>query len=260
MEYPMMVNDVAYTDLNKSTKLTIHEIMHTYMPFYCGINESKYGWMDEGWATFGHFIITSDFIGEENAEFYFMPGYSDHKGYDMDLPMFAISNYLKRPVYHDNSYVKAAAFYLVLKNYLSDDLFREGLQAFMKRWRSRHPTPYDFFNTFNDVSKKNINWLVKPWFFEYGYVDLAIANARIQDNTLIINIEKKGKYPAPVLLKINYNNGRIDRIEKTVSVWEDGKTYLKISKEIDSKINSIELIDISRIDANLANNKLEMDD
>ena len=31
--------------------LTDHEIFHTMFPFYMGINETKYGWMDEGWAT-----------------------------------------------------------------------------------------------------------------------------------------------------------------------------------------------------------------
>ena len=44
--------------------------------------------------------------------------------------------------------------------------------------------PYDFFNTLNDVSGQNLNWLIKPWFFEFGYVDLSIKE--VPENSCII--------------------------------------------------------------------------
>ena len=28
-------------------------------PFYMGINETKYAWMDEGWATIGEWLISA---------------------------------------------------------------------------------------------------------------------------------------------------------------------------------------------------------
>jgi len=37
--------------------ITLHEIFHTYFPFYMGINETKYAWMNEGWAVLGDFFI-----------------------------------------------------------------------------------------------------------------------------------------------------------------------------------------------------------
>lgn len=254
MEYPMMVNDQAYDDINRTVKLTIHEILHTYMPFYCGINESKYGWMDEGWATFGHFVITSDMIGEEHAEFYFMPGYQEHKGFAQDMPLFALSDYLKRPVYHDNTYVKAASFYLVLKNWLGDDMFINCLQTFMKRWKSKHPTPYDFFNTFQEVSKKDLSWLIRPWFFEYGYADLALQKTDQPDAVIVL---RKGSYPVPISLKLIYDDGTENIVQQSAAVWQDGKTKLSVKVDSPGRLSSAELIDISRIDADLSNNILE---
>jgi hypothetical protein len=58
MEYPMMVNDNPVEDHAESVELTDHEIFHTLFPFYMGINETKYAWMDEGWATIGEWIIS----------------------------------------------------------------------------------------------------------------------------------------------------------------------------------------------------------
>ena len=46
MEYPMMVNDNPVEDRAQSIELTDHEIFHTMFPFYMGINETKYAWMD----------------------------------------------------------------------------------------------------------------------------------------------------------------------------------------------------------------------
>ena len=48
MEYPMMVNDNPTKTKEDAITLTDHEIFHTMFPFYMGINETKYGWMDEG--------------------------------------------------------------------------------------------------------------------------------------------------------------------------------------------------------------------
>ena len=35
---------------------------------------------------------------------------------------------------------------------LGDAAFRHALHAFMDRWHGKHPIPWDFFNTFNDVT------------------------------------------------------------------------------------------------------------
>ncbi|MCI0473977.1 MAG: hypothetical protein L0Y76_10390, partial [Ignavibacteria bacterium] len=52
MEFPMMVNDDDTQTWNSTVYLTSHEMSHTYFPFYTGTNETRYGWMDEGWAVY----------------------------------------------------------------------------------------------------------------------------------------------------------------------------------------------------------------
>lgn len=72
MEYPMMINDTSIPDDLRDARLTAdHEIAHTYFPFYMGINETRYAFMDEGWATTLEYLIGIDENGEAAAkEFY----------------------------------------------------------------------------------------------------------------------------------------------------------------------------------------------
>lgn len=68
MEYPMMVNDSHETDLGFAQMVQDHEIAHTYFPFYMGINETRYGFMDEGWATTLELLIGTTEKGKKPAE------------------------------------------------------------------------------------------------------------------------------------------------------------------------------------------------
>ncbi|HEY1163926.1 MAG TPA: M1 family peptidase, partial [Chitinophaga sp.] len=68
MEYPMMANDGSTPDTAFSRFVAEHEIAHTYMPFYMGINETRYGFMDEGWATTFELLIGREDLGIEKAE------------------------------------------------------------------------------------------------------------------------------------------------------------------------------------------------
>ena len=66
-----------------------HEIAHTYMPFYMGINETRYGFMDEGWATTFELLIGYDDLGKERAEELFSSN-SGNTGMDQQS-IFSIS-------------------------------------------------------------------------------------------------------------------------------------------------------------------------
>ena len=48
MESPMMVNMGNEDKRIWTVHTTVHEVTHSYFPFYMGINERKYAWMDEG--------------------------------------------------------------------------------------------------------------------------------------------------------------------------------------------------------------------
>jgi len=250
MEYPMMVNDFSTDDSLYLVKLTSHEIFHSYFPFFMGTNETKYAWMDEGFASYGDYLIVSELISPEVANYYYLELYRSNVGDETDVPIITNSKHLTRPMYHFNAYAKSASFLYILHDLLGDDLFKSCLQEFMIRWNGKHPIPYDFFNTLNDVSGHNLNWLIKPWFFEFGYVDLGIKDASNNSCT----IEKIGLYPAPIHLEIVFDDGSKKVIKKNAEVWKDGKQEINIHLHFTKNIKIIEVLNRLVPDADPSNN------
>ena len=254
MEYPMMVNDttVSFEELNE---LTTHEIFHSYFPFYMGINETNYAWMDEGITTFITYSIVNDLYPGAGWNQPFDNDYKSFIGNFGDEPLLVNSNKLKRPNYNYVYYDKALSFFLVLQNFLGEDVFKNTLQEFMNRWNGKHPIPYDFFYTFENVTGKNLEWLIKPWFFQYGYVDISIKDVSLNKGNYDINIEKKGLLPAHFGLLINYSDGISDTLSYKASVWMKGETIFNINVPANKKISKLEIIDKTLRDADLSNNK-----
>ena len=255
MEYPMMVNDRTRIDIADTMKLTFHEIFHSYFPFFMGFNETKYAWMDEGLTSMGDTLFM-DYQKKPRYTFiYFGYLYKNQIGHDLDIPIFARSDILKSPVYYNNAYSKSATFFLILRDFLGADLFKKTLLEFMNFWNGKHPSPYDLFYFFQEVSGQDIEWLIKPWFFEYGYVDLAIKKVSQHEGQYRIVIERKGRYPAPIHLKILYADGSVEIIHKKASVWKEGNTIYTITQPVSKMIQSVELPEKGYLDADVTNNK-----
>jgi hypothetical protein len=241
MEYPMMVNDNSTETRTDMVQLTSHEIFHAYFPFYTGTNETKYAWMDEGWATIAESVI-SPMLGEPEAEgIYMRKRYERIAGTDDEVPMITNSELLSSTVYFTNSYGKPGLFYWTLQNLLGDEQFFKALHEYLDRWHGRHPIPYDFFNTFNNVTGENLNWFFKPWFFETGFPDLAIKDVLMEKDKWKIVIGRKGTIPVPVNLTFVLQNDSLIHLDNTATVWKDGKREFIVTQKLPGKLKEVRL-------------------
>jgi hypothetical protein len=223
MEYPMMVNDGTNADTSDSKFVAEHEIAHSWFPFYMGINETRYGFMDEGWATTFEYLIGIADVGKARedslyADFRVRSWIKDPSPVE-DIPIITPEDMLKRPAYGHNAYGKASLGYLAAKDLLGDALFKKSLHAFMDRWHGKHPIPWDFFNTMNDVSGKNLNWFWNDWYFGNGYIDLAVKRAVKTTGGYDVMLENIGGMPAPVDLRVTYADGGAGIIHETPAIW-----------------------------------------
>ncbi|HJQ09586.1 MAG TPA: M1 family metallopeptidase [Gemmatimonadaceae bacterium] len=223
MEYPMMVNDEAYTDTVFSRFVAEHEIAHTYFPFYMGINETRYAFMDEGWATTFEYLIGIADLGLDTASRFYKQfrtsGWANSQSPLEDLPIITPADALSLFAYGDNAYGKPALGYLALKDMLGDAMFRNVLHEFMNRWHSKHPIPWDFFNTVNNVSGQNLNWFWSAWYFSPGYIDLAIAGVDKTSDGYNVRISNIGGMPAPVDLEARYSDGTSQTYHQSAAMW-----------------------------------------
>jgi hypothetical protein len=225
MEYPMMVNDNPEEKVLEAITLTDHEIFHTMFPFYMGIYETKYGWMDEGWATIGEWVI-SPLIDPTIVDTFGVPQYEAVGGKEADQPIITLTTQLSGPSFEPDSYGKPGLGYYYVRDMLGDELFTKALHYYIQQWHGKHPMPYDFFNCINAGSGENLNWFWKSWYFDNGAPDLAINHVTDKKDVYTIEITKVGNKPIPIDLTIYYSDGTTQLLHQNVSVWKTGnKSY-----------------------------------
>jgi len=253
MEYPMMVNDNPVEDREESIELTDHEIFHTMFPFYMGINETKYGWMDEGWATIGEWLI-SPMIDPKIVDLYGIERTAQTSGTEIDLPVTTLTTQLYGDAMFINSYPKPAFGYLYAKDMLGDELFYKGLHHYIATWNGKHPMPNDFFYCMNVGSGVDLNWFWKKWFFGGGVLDLAIKKV----NGKQITIENKGEKPLPIDVTITFADGTSEKIHNSIVAWKNGNKTVVLTAKGNKKIKKVTLGSTYIPDSNKKDNVFEV--
>jgi len=259
MEYPMMVNDESYADTVFSRFVAEHEIAHSYFPFYMGINESRYAMMDEGWATTFEYLIGTADLGKDKASGFFeqfrVTDWINDPSPLEDLPIITPADGLSRSAYGNNAYGKPALGYLALKDLLGDATFGKALHTFMDRWHGKHPIPWDFFNTVNDVTGKNLNWFWNSWYFSNGYIDLGVSGVTKTGNGYSVSIDNIGGMPAPVDLEAHYGDGSSAVIHETPAIWAADQRRATVAIATNKLLRSLALNGGIWMDADSTNNR-----
>jgi hypothetical protein len=237
-EYPMMVNDGSSLGNGYAAKLpgntftefvAAHEILHSWFPFYMGVNEKRYPLIDEGWTTAFEYLRNREVLGVPAADALFrdfrVAGYNTPSS-GMDLPVITPHDSLwgQAAVFGYNQYGKAALGYLALKDLMGDDRFRAGLHEFIARWHGKRPLPWDMFNTFNDAGGGNYTWFFQNWFFGYNYMDLAVDGVRSEGGVHAVAVRNAGGMALPFDVVLEFTDGSSERVHRTPATWQaDGR-------------------------------------
>ncbi|QHS58567.1 M1 family metallopeptidase [Chitinophaga agri] len=259
MEYPMMVNDATLGDqLGFAQLVQDHEIAHTYFPFYMGINESRYAFMDEGWATTFEYLIGIAEKGKEAADnFYksFRVKYyiSDPSG-EEDQPIISQSHQVSGAGYGNNAYGKPSLAYLALKDMLGDVVFKKSLHAYMNNWNGKHPTPWDFFNSMNTASGQDLNWFWNNWFFSNNYIDLELVSVKAKKDNAAIAIANNGGFAIPFDVVVTFEDGTTKSVHQTPAVWKNGIKNITVNVPVNKAIASVKLDGVIYMDYTPVNN------
>lgn len=257
MEYPMMVNDASIEDL-KDSRLTLdHEVAHTYFPFYMGTNETRYAFMDEGWATAFEYLIGIEENGKAYADSAFkafrVEHYINDPSAEQDQPVISISSQLSGAGYGNNAYVKPALAYLALKDLLGDSLFKRALHQYMDSWNGKHPIPWDFFFSFNTATQQNLNWFWNNWFFSNHYIDLKVK----QIDAGTVQVENVGGFAIPFDVKTVMEDGSEKVTHYTPAVWKGAKA-INIKTFSNKKVKAIVIEGGIFMDASPVDNSISL--
>ena len=141
-----------------------------------------------------------------------------------DLPLITSSQFMTNANYNYASYQLPSAVYAILHDELGEELFMKCLRTYIRSWAKKSPTPYDFFYSFERTSEKDLSWIWKPWFFEFGYADIAVES--FENNKL--TIKNLGNKPVPIVALVNYKNSESKIITQKASVWNNGNNKYQL--------------------------------
>ncbi len=258
MEFPMMVNDGSVPTYAAAVGLTSHEIAHTYFPFYMGINEERFAWMDEGFAVMLPFDLQEKYAQGDGPRAGNATSYENFAGYDEEMPPITPSFLLSGNSYRVASYRRPGCAYDFLRDLLGKEKFIYVMKEYVRLWNGKHPLPYDFFNTFNKYAGEDLSWYFKPWFFEKGAPDLALENVKLSKNKLSFDVKKIGTIPVPVAVKILFDDNSTQELYETARVWKSGNR-ISFELKVDKKPLSIELGSRKIPDVDRKNNEYYFD-
>ncbi len=259
-EYPMFANDDTNDDPAMTRFVAAHELLHSWFPFYMGINEQRYGFMDEGWTTAFEYLINTRDLGPAGATELFQNFRSKNlvePFNGVDIPIITPSDALSGNVIGRNNYEKAALGYLALKEMIGDAPFKQALHEFIARWNGKHPIPWDMFNTFNVATGQDLNWFFERWFFEPNYIDLAVAGVEKTDGGYIVKVDNLGGMPIPFDVKVTYADGTEGSFRQNPALWQNSPHAATIALGTDQEITKLVLDGGIFMDANPRNNSWE---
>jgi Peptidase family M1 domain len=246
MEYPMTVFVQAYADPFRLDGVTAHEIGHEWFPMLVGSDETRYGWQDEGLNTFDTFFATDDYFRTTNQDRGRIDSRDAYvafaKDADEDFTMMSPANAFgvsPNSGYGPEAYDKPGSTLWALRSILGPDLFHRAYVTYIRRWAYRHPTPWDFFNTFADVTHQNLDWFWEPWFFTNERLDQAVTSVTSGRGKITVTVENVGGLYAPVDLSAALADGSTVTWREPASVWFGGARKISSTHAVSQPVTHV---------------------
>jgi aminopeptidase N len=242
MEYPMMTCLGGQWDTLGLYEVITHEIGHMWFPMIVGSDEKRHAWMDEGLTQFDQSQAMADFFKGFDDEARNRKNYLDfaEMGSEVELMRHG-DRYPTYSSYGVASYYKPATIMVALRSVLGTDVFNRAYKEYLRRWAYKHPTPYDFFNTFENVSGRDLSWFWRGWFFETWKLDQAIDTVTTVGDSVHVVVTNEEKAPMPARLSITRIDGRVERLTLPAEIWLRGDRRHTVRLPREPAVKSIEI-------------------
>jgi puromycin-sensitive aminopeptidase len=152
-----------------------HELAHQWFGNLVTMEWWTDLWLNEGFASYMEYLTVDHIFPEWKVwDLYLTERYS----IAMRLDALAGSHPIEVPVHHPNeineifdavSYAKGSAVIRMLAEYLGKDVFKKGLQLYMKKHSHGNTNTVDLWNAFEKASKKPVKKIMSAWTSKTGY-------------------------------------------------------------------------------------------
>jgi len=238
MEYPMIVFCANRRSREGLFGVTTHELGHEWFPMIVGNNERLYAWMDEGFNTFINIYSARAYFPDQawlrtrgQAE-----QWAQFAATGRDEPGITPADRVTPELLGQVAYSKpATGLYLLRHAILDSTRFDAAFREYAARWAFKHPTPADFFRSFEDGVGEDLAYFWRGWFLRTDVVDQAVDSVRARrdstSNTAFTGIllSSPGGLPMPVDLRLTFADASVENTRLPVEIWFEGDhfTYVR---------------------------------
>ncbi len=210
MEYAMCTLILGQGALDGLVGLIAHEMGHSWFQHILASNESKHGWMDEGFTSYLEDFATNE-IAENKVENPFTGAY---KGYfsmvnsGKELPQGTHADrFDENRVYSITSYSKGEIFLTQLSYLIGKENLDKTLRRYYQEFKFKHPTPNDIKRTAERVSGAELDWYLTDWTLTTNTIDYGIKEVKENAGQTTVVLERIGRMPMPIDVLVEYTDG-----------------------------------------------------
>ena len=213
MEYAMCTLILGEGSLEGLVGVIAHEMGHSWFQHVLASNESKHGWMDEGFTTFIEDTAINE-MSDKKEENPFVGSYKAYtklvdSGKEQPLTTHA-DRFDENRSYSTASYIKGELFLTQLEYLLGRKNLEKTLKRYYSEFKFKHPTPNDIKRTAERVSGALLDWYLIDWTETTNTIDYAIKNVDGATDGIQktgISLERIGRMPMPIDLLVEYTDG-----------------------------------------------------
>ncbi|AZA85099.1 peptidase M1 [Chryseobacterium lactis] len=260
MEYPGIVFCHMDSKGEELWGVTDHEFGHNWFPMIVGSNERLFAWMDEGFNTFINGLSTEAF---NKGEYYKKQNMAQTGSYlmtdNLEPIMVGPDNMKERSIGALAYYKPGAGLSILRETILGPEKFDKAFRIYIDRWAFKHPTPWDFFHTMENVAGEELNWFWRGWFINKWKIDQSVKNVKYVNgdfkNGAQITVENLGQLPMPTTVQLKFKDGTTNTVKIPIEVWKRN-TEWTFKVDSNKEIDEVKLDPDSMVpDINMKNNR-----
>ena len=173
--------------------------------------------LNESFADFSESLWIGHRYGEDEGDYHAMISLENYleeaEEEKKDLIRFYYED--KEDMFDRHSYEKGGGVLQMLKTFLGEEAFFDGLSYYLKKHAYKAVEIHDLRLAFEHVTGEDLNWFFNQWFLSAGHPVLEVEETYITD-TLVLNFKQTQdltRYPVfklPLFLEL-YSDGEVDR-------------------------------------------------
>ncbi|AKH93355.1 M1 family peptidase [Elizabethkingia anophelis] len=210
-------------DENSWESTIAHELFHHWFGDLVTAESWSNLTVNESFANYSEYLWFEHKYGKDLADYHLMKDVGNYlhnpNDYSKDLVRFNYAD--KEDVFDLVTYQKGGGILHMLRNYLGEDAFRQGLTDYLKTNEYGNGEAHQLRLSFEKVSGKDLNWFFNQWYFSNGHPKLSYSynyEPVKKQVTVTINQSQSPLFQFPLAIDV-YDNGKPVR----QNVWVDAK-------------------------------------